>query len=67
LHPARIIGIMIFTPYPEQPEHIRWITVTMTTIATLLLLFRITATIRNRGWLGLEDAFVIAANVRHET
>jgi hypothetical protein len=58
---------MIFTPYPEQPEHIRWITVTMTTIATLLLLFRITATIRNRGWLGLEDAFVIAANVRHET
>jgi hypothetical protein len=54
---------MIFKAYPAEQRDMRWITISMTTIATLLLLFRITATVRNRGWLGLEDAFVIAANV----
>jgi hypothetical protein len=54
---------MIFKAYPAEQRDMRWITISLTTIATLLLLFRITATVRNRGWLGLEDAFVIAANV----
>ncbi|CAO2647456.1 Nn.00g083780.m01.CDS01 [Neocucurbitaria sp. VM-36] len=54
---------MIFNAYPEEQRDLRWVTVALTTIATLLLLSRITSTIRNRGWLGLEDAFVIAANV----
>jgi hypothetical protein len=55
--------IMIFKAYPEEQRDMRWITVTMTSIATLLLICRIYATVRNRGWLGLEDAFVITANV----
>jgi len=54
---------MIFKAYPEEQSHMRWITITMTVIATLLLLCRIMATVKNRGWLGLEDAFVIVANV----
>ncbi|KAH8726937.1 hypothetical protein GQ44DRAFT_678817 [Phaeosphaeriaceae sp. PMI808] len=54
---------MIFQAYPEEQRDIRWITVTLAAIATFLLLFRITATWRNRGWLGLEDAFVIAADI----
>lgn len=41
----------------------RWITVVLTSIATLLLCCRLTATVRNRGFLGLEDAFVITANI----
>jgi hypothetical protein len=56
--------IMVFKAYPHEQRDMRIITVALTTIATALLLFRITATIRNRGWLGLEDTFVIAANVR---
>jgi hypothetical protein len=56
--------IMVFEAYPEEQRDMRIITVLLTSIATLLLFFRISATIRNRGWLGLEDAFVIAANVR---
>jgi hypothetical protein len=55
--------IMIFKAYPEEQRDMRWITITMTSIATLLLICRIYATVRNRGWLGLEDAFVITANV----
>jgi hypothetical protein len=54
---------MVFKAYPNEQRDIRIITITLTTIATGLLFFRITATIRNRGWLGLEDTFVIAANV----
>jgi hypothetical protein len=54
---------MIFKAYPEEQSHMRWITITMTVIATLLLFCRIMATVKNRGWLGVEDAFVIAANV----
>ncbi|KAL5119255.1 hypothetical protein ACEQ8H_002742 [Pleosporales sp. CAS-2024a] len=54
---------MIFKAYPEEQRDLRWITITLTSIATLLLVCRITATVRNRGWLGLEDAFVIMANI----
>jgi hypothetical protein len=57
---------MIFKAYPEEQRDMRWITVTMTSIATLLLICRIYTTVRNRGWLGLEDAFVITANVSVE-
>jgi hypothetical protein len=55
---------MVFKAYPNEQRDMRWITISLTAIATLLLFFRITATVRNRGWLGLEDAFVITANVR---
>jgi hypothetical protein len=54
---------MIFYTYEEQQRDLRWVSVSLTTIATLLLFFRLSATIKNRGWLGLEDAMVIAANV----
>ncbi|KAH5358932.1 hypothetical protein HBI49_140190 [Parastagonospora nodorum] len=54
---------MIFKAYPEEQSHMRWITIIMTAIATLLLFCRIMATVKNRGWLGVEDAFVIAANI----
>lgn len=54
---------MIFHAYTEEQRDLRWVTVTLTIIATLLLMCRLSATIKNRGWLGLEDAFVIAANV----
>ncbi|KAF3031500.1 hypothetical protein E8E12_000456 [Didymella heteroderae] len=53
----------MFHAYEGQQRELRWVSVSFTTIATLLLLFRLSATIKNRGWLGLEDALVIAANV----
>lgn len=57
------MNTMIFNAYPGEQRDLRWVTVTLTVIATLLLVFRILSTIKNRGWLGLEDGFVIAANV----
>lgn len=54
---------MIFKAYPDEQRDYRIIVITLTIIATLLLFCRIGTTIRNRGWLGLEDAFVIAANI----
>ncbi|KAF1836161.1 hypothetical protein BDW02DRAFT_629041 [Decorospora gaudefroyi] len=54
---------MIFDAYPEEQRDLRWVTVTLTVISTLLLTWRISNTITHRGWLGWEDAFVIAANV----
>ena len=54
---------MIFIAYPEEQRDLQWVTVTLTVISTLLLTWRISSTITSRGWLGLEDAFVIMANV----
>ncbi|KAF2621930.1 hypothetical protein BU25DRAFT_481224 [Macroventuria anomochaeta] len=54
---------MLFHAYPEEQRDLRWVSATLTTIATLLLLCRLSATVKNRGWLGLEDGLVIAANV----
>jgi hypothetical protein len=54
---------MIFSAYPGEQRDLQWVTVTLTVISTLLLIWRISNTIMNRGWLGLEDVFVIAANV----
>lgn len=53
----------MFHAYEGQQRELRWVSVTLTVIATSLLLFRLSATIKNRGWLGLEDALVIAACV----
>ena len=53
----------MFHAYEGQQRELRWVSGSLTTVATLLLLFRLSATIKNRGWLGLEDALVIAANV----
>ena len=54
---------MIFVAYPEEQRDLQWVTVTLTVISTLFLTWRISSTITSRGWLGLEDAFVIMANV----
>ncbi|KAF2818403.1 hypothetical protein CC86DRAFT_433465 [Ophiobolus disseminans] len=54
---------MIFRAYPEEQRDLRWATVFLTTLATVLLITRIYCTFRNRGWLGLEDYFVMTANV----
>ncbi|KAL1798087.1 hypothetical protein ACET3X_002124 [Alternaria dauci] len=54
---------MIFSAYEGQQRDLQWVTVTLTVISTLLLVWRITNTITSRGWLGLEDVFVITANV----
>ncbi|KAL6165044.1 hypothetical protein ACJQWK_08301 [Exserohilum turcicum] len=53
----------MFHAYPGERRDLQWVTVTLTSIATILLISRISLTIKNRGWLGLEDGFVIAANV----
>ncbi|PSN72940.1 hypothetical protein BS50DRAFT_606772 [Corynespora cassiicola Philippines] len=52
---------MIFQAYPEEQRDLRWVTLTLTSIATLLMICRMVATWKNRGWFGLEDGFVIAA------
>jgi hypothetical protein len=54
---------MIFSAYEGQQKDLQWVTVTLTVISTVLLIWRITNTITSRGWLGLEDVFVIMANV----
>ena len=59
----RVFDIM-FHAYEGEQRDLRWVSVTLTSIATILLLCRLSATIKNRGWLGLEDALVIVANVR---
>lgn len=58
---------MAFKAHDGQQRDLRWVTVTLTLIAAFLLVFRLRATVRNRGWLGLEDGFVIAANVSLKT
>lgn len=54
----------MFHAYPNEQQDLRWVSVSLTVIATFLLLCRLSATIKNRGWLGLEDGLVILANVR---
>ncbi|KAH6862885.1 hypothetical protein AA0119_g8731 [Alternaria tenuissima] len=54
---------MIFSAYEGQQKDLQWVTVTLTVISTVLLIWRITNTIISRGWLGLEDVFVIMANI----
>lgn len=54
---------MLFSAYPEEQRDLRWVTITLTVIATLLLVWRIINTTTNRGWLGVEDVLVIIANV----
>lgn len=55
---------MIFDPYPEEQRDLRWVSLCLTAIATLLLLMRLVSTWHNRGWFGAEDVCVIAATVR---
>lgn len=54
---------MIFRAYEDEQRDLRWVTVFLTTLATLLLILRILSTVRNRGWLGVEDYLVMMANV----
>jgi hypothetical protein len=54
---------MIFDAYPGEQRDLQWVTATLTVVATLLVTWRISNAITTRGCLGLEDAFVVAANV----
>ncbi|ORY00959.1 hypothetical protein BCR34DRAFT_494276 [Clohesyomyces aquaticus] len=54
---------MVFSAYPEEQRDLRWVTATLTGIATILLCLRLMSTWRNRGWWGMEDGFVVSANV----
>ncbi|KAH7090831.1 hypothetical protein FB567DRAFT_590204 [Paraphoma chrysanthemicola] len=54
---------MIFRAYEDEQRDLRWVTVFLTTLATLLLILRILSTVRNRGWLGVEDYLVMMANI----
>lgn len=53
----------MYSAYPGEQHDLRWVTVTLTSIATILLICRLSITFKNRGWLGIEDALVITANV----
>lgn len=53
----------MYSAYAGEQHDLRWVTVTLTAIAIILLTFRISITIKNRGWLGVEDALVIASTV----
>ena len=55
---------MILPTYPKEQRDLRWVTITLITITTLLLLYRLSATVKNRGCLGPGLVFVIMANVR---
>jgi len=54
---------MIFQPYEGEQRDIRWVTITLAVIATALLSCRLVSTWKNRGWFGMEDVFVVAADV----
>jgi hypothetical protein len=55
---------MIFKAYADEQRDLRWVVVTLTSIATVLLGLRMITTWKNRGWFGLEDVFVVLADVR---
>ncbi|KAF2181112.1 hypothetical protein K469DRAFT_671753 [Zopfia rhizophila CBS 207.26] len=54
---------MLFKAYPEEQRDMRWVSVTLSTTATVLLALRMFTTWKNRGWFGLEDVFVVAADI----
>ncbi|KAF2638130.1 hypothetical protein P280DRAFT_432362 [Massarina eburnea CBS 473.64] len=54
---------MIFQPYPNEQRDLRWVTVTLTSIATSLLIVRLATTWKQRGWFGLEDVCVIISAI----
>jgi hypothetical protein len=54
---------MIFDAYLGEQRDLQWVTVTLSVIATLLVTWRISNAMTTRGWLSLEDAFVVAANL----
>lgn len=53
----------MYSAYPGEQQDLRWVSVTLTAIAVILLASRISITIKNRGWLGVEDVLVIASTV----
>lgn len=55
---------MIFSAYAQEQRDLRWVSVSLTVIATVLLVCRLATTWQNRGWFGAEDIMVIAATVR---
>lgn len=57
------MGAVIFSAYANEQRDLRWVSVTLSSIALVLLILRMLTTWQNRGWFGLEDAFVIASTV----
>jgi len=58
------MGTVIFSAYDGEQRDLRWVSLSLSAMALILLMMRLWATWQNRGWFGLEDAFVIAATVR---
>lgn len=58
------MGTVIFSAYVNEQRDLRWVSISLSVVAVVLLAMRLTTTWQNRGWFGLEDGFVIAATVR---
>ncbi|KAJ4296403.1 hypothetical protein N0V90_006448 [Kalmusia sp. IMI 367209] len=54
---------VIFSAYANEQRDLRWVSISLSAMALVLLAMRMTTTWQNRGWFGLEDAFVIASTV----
>ncbi|KAF2703235.1 hypothetical protein K504DRAFT_508151 [Pleomassaria siparia CBS 279.74] len=54
---------MSFNPYPGQEHDLRNIPIALTTLAVTLVTARLVTTFKNIGWLGVEDAFMVASSM----
>ncbi|KAF2131730.1 hypothetical protein P153DRAFT_286237 [Dothidotthia symphoricarpi CBS 119687] len=54
---------MLFEPYPGEQQDLRWVTITLTCLAVVLLLARLTSTWNRSGSLGWEDASVVMSTI----
>ena len=57
------MGAIIFSAYANEQRDLRWVSLSLSAVALVLLVLRMLTTWKNRGWFGLEDAFVIASTV----
>ncbi|OAG13086.1 uncharacterized protein CC84DRAFT_1227981 [Paraphaeosphaeria sporulosa] len=55
------MGTVVFSAYANEQRDLRWVSISLSAVALVLLTMRLTTTWQNRGWFGLEDAFVIAS------
>ncbi|KAF1971238.1 hypothetical protein BU23DRAFT_471186 [Bimuria novae-zelandiae CBS 107.79] len=57
------MGAVIFSAYENEHRDLRWVSISLSIVALVLLVMRMTTTWQNRGWFGLEDGFVITATI----
>lgn len=57
------MGSVVFSAYANEHRDLRWVSVSLASLALVLLIMRMVTTWQNRGWFGLEDAFVMASTV----